>query len=458
MATRGGHAGALRARRAAVSYASASGSSRSAAPSRLPARALASSSLARAARPIAPRVALLDLSEWALRRKVSRSRSTAARRSAPTSARPSSTKVSISSATNAPPIVTASRSTAARSIARDWRALGPAEGGVAPRGARVRAAGELTWRSRRVRRTEGNRRPTATARARVRSPPGALERGDQLLHPDRLRHVVVHPRRRAQLAVALHRVRGHGDEPRPTSARPAPGDLAGGLEAVEFRHLQVHQDHVVRLPLDGVNRLQAVGGHVGPVAHLAEEPERHLLVDRVILGQEDPERVPARHLRVECAPRQPARRHVDGLLGQDGDQRVEELRRLDGLVEVRGEALAIGARLATAERREENQGQCPPRRVDPDRPGQGHAVHLRHVHVQDADVEALLGPDPRERLTGRCRRPRLHPPGLQMQGEDAAVGRVVVHHEHALAAERRLHAAQVALGRERRLGRRPPGS
>ena len=38
---------------------------------------------------------------------------------------------------------------------------------------------------------------------RVRAP-AALERGDQLLHPDRLRHVVVHAGRRAQLAVALH--------------------------------------------------------------------------------------------------------------------------------------------------------------------------------------------------------------------------------------------------------------
>ena len=148
----------------------------------------------------------------------------------------------------------------------------------------------------------------------------------------------------------------------------------------------------------------------------------------------------------------PRSRHVDGLLGQDGGQRVEELRRLDGLVEVRGEALLLGARLAAAERGEEDQGQRRPRRVPPDRPRQGHAVHLRHVHVQDADVEALVGLDPLERLDGRCGGPRLHPPGLEMQGEDAAVGRVVVHHEDALAAERRLDAAQVAAGRERRLG------
>ena len=162
----------------------------------------------------------------------------------------------------------------------------------------------------------------------------------------------------------------------------------------------------------------------------------------------------AGHVRVELAPRHAALAHVDRLVGQDGDQRVEELRGLDGLVEVRGEALALGARLATAERGEEHQGQRGARRLLPDRPRQGHAVHLRHVHVEDADVEALVGLDPRERLEGRSGGPRPHPPGVEVRGEDAPVGGVVVHHEHALAAKRRLHAAQVAAGRTGRLGGR----
>ena len=46
-----------------------------------------------------------------------------------------------------------------------------------------------------------------------------------------------------------------------------------------------------------------VGGHVGTIAHLPEDPERHLLVDHVVLGEEDPERVAGGHLRIELAPR-----------------------------------------------------------------------------------------------------------------------------------------------------------
>ena len=124
----------------------------------------------------------MDLSECAARRKASRSASARARRSVAISSRASSTNVSISSATNAPPIVAVSRSNAARSIAR----------ALARRRGRV----------------------MASASARAGRERAALERGHQLLDPDRLRHVVVHARRHAQLPVALHRVGGHGDDPR----------------------------------------------------------------------------------------------------------------------------------------------------------------------------------------------------------------------------------------------------
>ena len=77
--TRGGHVGALPARGRPSRTRRRARSSRSAAPSRLPARAIASSSRARAARPMAPRLSLVDLSEWAARRKASRSASARAR-------------------------------------------------------------------------------------------------------------------------------------------------------------------------------------------------------------------------------------------------------------------------------------------------------------------------------------------------------------------------------------------
>ena len=297
---------------------------------------------------------------------------------------------------------------------------------------------------RRARLPDVGRRGAAAAD--LRPSRAALERGDQLLHPDGLRHVVVHPGRRAQLPVPLHRVGRHGDDPGAALARPAPVELARGLEAVELRHLDVHEDHVVGLPRHGVDGFEAVPRHVGAVAHLPEDPQCHLLVHDVVLRQEDAEGVAAGHVRVELSPRRAALPHVHGPLGQDRGQRVEELGRLDGLVEVRGEALLLGPRLAPAERGEEDEGQLRPRRMPTDGPRQRHAVHLRHVHVEDADVEALVGPDPPERLAGRAGGADRHPPSVEMRGEDAAVRRVVVDHEDALAAEGRLDAAQVAAG------------
>jgi hypothetical protein len=51
---------------------------------------------------------------------------------------------------------------------------------------------------------------------------------------------------------------------------------------------------------------------------------------------------------------------VDRLLGEDGDEGVEKLGGLDGLVEIGGEAGLFGPRLAAAQRGEENQRQGGP--------------------------------------------------------------------------------------------------
>ena len=72
---------------------------------------------------------------------------------------------------------------------------------------------------------------------------------------DRLGDVVVHPGGEARLAVALHGVGGHRDDPRPGRAGPAAPDPAGRLEAVELRHLDVHQDDVVVAALERRDRL-----------------------------------------------------------------------------------------------------------------------------------------------------------------------------------------------------------
>ena len=73
---------------------------------------------------------------------------------------------------------------------------------------------------------------------------------------------------------------------------------------------------------------------------------------------------------------------------------------LMGLWEVGREALFLGARLPAPQRGEEDQRERSAGRLLPDRPGQGDSIHLRHVHVEDREVEALTGLDPPERLAG----------------------------------------------------------
>ncbi len=119
--------------------------------------------------------------------------------------------------------------------------------------------------------------------------------GGEFLGADRLGEVVVHTGGDARLAVALHGVGGHGDDPDRLGAalgRDRPGaDAAGGLQTVHLRHLHVHQHEVVRELLDGLHRFDAVRGDVGAVPHRFEHQERDLLVDGVVLGQQHPQRV-----------------------------------------------------------------------------------------------------------------------------------------------------------------------
>ena len=121
------------------------------------------------------------------------------------------------------------------------------------------------------------------------------------------------PGREALLAVVLERVRGQGDDPR----RPAGPrlDPAGRLEAVELRHLDVHEDDVVGLALDGIDGEPAVLDDVRPVAEPLQHARRDALVDRVVLGDEQTQvagrllaarRRPAPGATAPTASRQPA--------------------------------------------------------------------------------------------------------------------------------------------------------
>jgi hypothetical protein len=70
---------------------------------------------------------------------------------------------------------------------------------------------------------------------------------------------------------------------------------------------------------------------------------------------------------------------------------------------MRREAHALRVSFAAAERGEEQERERRRRPMLADRPRQRDAVHLRHVHVQDADVEGLVGLDPAQGVARRAR-------------------------------------------------------
>ena len=144
----------------------------------------------------------------------------------------------------------------------------------------------------------------------------------QLRRSDRLADVVVHAGGEAQLTVAGHGVRRHGGDPRTGRCRPAGTDPTRRLEPVELGHLDVHEHQVVGLRLERRDRLQPVAGHVRAVAQLLEQAERELLVHRVVLGDQDAQRVTVTEQR--CARRGPY--VVDGLVrvGEDAMEGVQE--------------------------------------------------------------------------------------------------------------------------------------
>ena len=149
----------------------------------------------------------------------------------------------------------------------------------------------------------------------------------------------------------------------------------------------------------------------------------------------------------------PARRRVcgAGVVRQQRHQRVEQLRLAQRLGQVRGEQRSSSPTSRRPSELNSTSGSVAPasrmRRASVD------AVHLRHVHVEDREVEGARRVEPvAAPRAGDSVSRGSHAPLRRLQREDAPVGGVVVDDQHALALQRRLRADEVAPRAVRQLG------
>jgi hypothetical protein len=274
---------------------------------------------------------------------------------------------------------------------------------------------------------------------RLHPPP---KRRPERLRRHRLGNVVVHARFEVALAVALHRAGGHGDDGRPAVLALQLADLARGREAVEHRHLAIHEDGVVARAATRFDRLASVLRHLYAVAELLEQPHRHLLVHLVVLRHQNahPRRRPALPESVAGheggGPRRAARReHLH--------QAVVKVGFVDRLREVGRDpdAGGLGAVAPLADGGEEDETNRAEGLVGLDRPGQAQPVHSRHLHVEDDEVEAAAGKNALlqhgEGPGTALHRRHPEPPVAELLAQDLPVGGIVVHHEHPASEQTR---------------------
>ena len=217
-------------------------------------------------------------------------------------------------------------------------------------------------------------------------------------------------------------------------------DLRGGGVAIQLRHLAIHEHEIVGFARQRGERLAAVGDDVGGETELFEQAERDLLVDDVVLGEEDAD---AGFFRgsLGCSRVWQLRRGGGGGPFPRAGEAGVELGLPDRFVEAGaepGEALRflVGMLGHGGEHDEPRGGE---RGLGGDGAGELEAVEKRHLHIEDREIErralggGLVELEQRLETVGGAGVADL--PGGELVFEDAAVGDVVVHHQHAQAGE-----------------------
>ena len=117
----------------------------------------------------------------------------------------------------------------------------------------------------------------------------AFHHSDEFVEMDGFAKEIVHALGDAIVPVLSGGIGGHGDDYRlMTSASP---DLAGGLQAVHFGHLDVHKDEVEGFFLELFQYFFSIFCDSCRVAHFVKDENGQLPVDGVVFCQQDAERI-----------------------------------------------------------------------------------------------------------------------------------------------------------------------
>jgi hypothetical protein len=272
----------------------------------------------------------------------------------------------------------------------------------------------------------------------------------------RLRDVRVHSRREAARQVLLRGARRERDD-REWRGRGTPGerpvaleraDAARGLEAIDLGELTVHEHQVVRARRRRLDRREPVLREIEHVARRAQDLARHFGVDGAVLDQENAR--PALGRRQRSRVRGDRRARVER-----GAEHTEERGATDGLRACCNDprrALIVLAERAP-HRGEHHDARGGELRVGLDAPGEGEAVHLGHLVIDDGQ---RIRRSPRcrgehlERLGAARRDVARHPRRAELGAEQLAVRGVVVDGQDA-------HLRQVRIARARRVPRARAG-
>ena len=110
---------------------------------------------------------------------------------------------------------------------------------------------------------------------------------------DGLGQIVGHACFQAALAVADHGGCGQGDDPNVAVVVTgfAVTDAGGGIEAVHFWHLAVHENQIIAVVAQGFHAGEAIADDLRSIAEATQQAGDELLVHGIVLGDEDAQRV-----------------------------------------------------------------------------------------------------------------------------------------------------------------------